>query len=145
MFMTIFILMLTTLGIGASFIKKVHNLKYSYDIGMYLIYIFCIAVASMADLSKLDFAGGLNLLGYLFIAVFGSLLLQTIFAKIFRIDADMMVIASVTYINSPPFVPMMAAAMKNKDVLVPGLSIGIIGYAAGNYLGFLISEFLKLL
>ena len=144
-FMTIFILMLTTLGIAASFIKKSHNMKYSYDIGMYFIYIFCIAVASMADLSKLDLAGGLNLLGYLFVAVFGSLLLQVIFAKIFKIDSDMMVIASVTFINSPPFVPMMAAAMKNKNVLVPGLSIGILGYAAGNYLGFLISELLKLL
>ena len=144
-FMTVFILMLTTLGIGASFIKKIHDMKYSYDIGMYFIYIFCIAVASMADLSELNFAGGMNLLGYLLIAVFGSLLLQTLFAWIFRIDADMMVISSVTFINSPPFVPMMAAAMKNKNVLVPGLSIGIIGYAAGNYLGFLISEFLKLL
>ena len=144
-FMTVFILMLTTLGIGASFIKKVHDMKYSYDIGMYFIYIFCIAVASMADLGELNFAGGMNLLGYLLIAVFGSLLLQTIFAWIFRIDADMMVISSVTFINSPPFVPMMAAAMKNKNVLVPGLSIGIIGYAAGIYLGFLISEFLKLL
>jgi uncharacterized membrane protein len=144
-FMTIFILMLTTLGIGASFIKKIHNMKYSYDIGMYFIYIFCIAVASMADLSQLDFAGGINLLGYLLTAVFGSLLLQVIFAKIFRIDSDMMVISSVTFINSPPFVPMMAAAMKNKNVLVAGLSIGILGYAAGNYLGFLISELLKLL
>ena len=144
-FMTVFILMLTTLGIGASFIKKIHDMKYSYDIGMYFIYIFCIAVASMADLGELNFAGGMNLLGYLLIAVFGSLLLQAIFAWIFKIDADMMVISSVTFINSPPFVPMMAAAMKNKNVLVPGLSIGIIGYAAGNYLGFLISEFLKLL
>lgn len=145
MFMTIFILMLTTLGIGASFIRKIHDMKYSYDIGMYFIYIFCIAVASMADLSQLNLAGGMNLMGYLLVAVFGSLLIQTIFARIFRIEADMMVISSVTFINSPPFVPMMAAAMKNKDVLVPGLSIGIIGYAAGNYLGFLISEFLKLL
>ena len=144
-FMTVFILMLTTLGIGASFIKRIHDMKYSYDIGMYFIYIFCIAVASMADLGELNFAGGMNLLGYLLIAVFGSLLLQAIFAWIFKIDADMMVISSVTFINSPPFVPMMAAAMKNKNVLVPGLSIGIIGYAAGNYLGFLISEFLKLL
>jgi uncharacterized membrane protein len=144
-FMTIFILMLTTLGIIASFIKKVHNLKYSYDIGMYLIYMFCISVASMADMSQLNIAGGANLLGYLLVAVFGSLLFQVIFAKIFRIDSDMMVISSVTFINSPPFVPMMAAAMKNKNVLVPGLSIGIIGYAVGNYLGFLLSEFLKLL
>lgn len=145
MFMTIFILMLTTLGIGCSFIKKIHNMKYSYDIGMYFIYIFCIVVASMADLSELNLIGGMDLLGYLLIAVFGSLLLQVIFAKIFRIDSDMMVIASVTFINSPPFVPMMAAAMKNKDVLIPGLTIGVIGYAVGNYLGFLMSQFLGLL
>lgn len=145
MFMTIFILMLTTLGIGCSFIKKIHKMKYSYDIGMYFIYIFCIVVASMADLSELNLIGGMELLGYLLIAVFGSLLLQVIFAKIFRIDSDMMVIASVTYINSPPFVPMMAAAMKNKDVLIPGLTIGVIGYAVGNYLGFLMSQLLGLL
>ena len=144
-FMTIFILMLTTLGIAASFSRKIKEMNYSYDIGMYFIYIFCIVVASMADLSKLDFVGGLGLLGYLLVAVFGSLALQVIFAKIFRIDSDMMVIASVTFINSPPFVPMMAAAMKNKDVLIPGLTIGVIGYAAGNYLGFLMSQFLNLL
>lgn len=145
MFMTVFILMLTTLGIACSFIRKIHDMNYSYDIGMYFIYIFCIVVASMADLSKLDFVGGLDLLGYLLVAVFGSLTLQVIFAKILKIDSDMMVISSVTFINSPPFVPMMAAAMKNKDVLIPGLTIGVIGYAAGNYLGFLISQLLGLL
>ena len=145
LFMTVFILLLTTFGIASSFIKPVRKMKYSYDMGMYFIYIFCIAVASMADLSKLDLAGGISLLGYLLTAVFGSLVLQVIFAKIFRIDSDMMVISSVTYINSPPFVPMMAAAMKNKDVLIPGLTIGVIGYAAGNYLGFLISQLLGLL
>lgn len=145
MFMTVFILLLTTLGIVCSFIKPVRDMKYSYDMGMYFIYIFCIAVASMADLSKMDLAGGIGLLGYLLVSVFGSLILQVIFAKIFRIDSDMMVISSVTYINSPPFVPMMAAAMKNKDVLIPGLTIGVIGYAAGNYLGFLMSQLLGLL
>jgi uncharacterized membrane protein len=145
LFMTVFILLLTTFGIASSFIKPVRKMKYSYDMGMYFIYIFCIAVASMADLSKLDLAGGISLLGYLLTAVFGSLLLQVIFAKIFRIDSDMMVISSVTYINSPPFVPMMAAAMKNKDVLIPGLTIGVIGYAAGNYLGFLMAQLLGLL
>lgn len=145
MFMTIFILMLTTLGIAFSFVKNIREMKYSYDIGMYFIYIFCLAVASMADLGKLDFAGGISLLGYLLVAVFGSLAIQVILARIFRIDSDMTIIASVTYINSPPFVPMMAAAMKNKDVLIPGLTIGVIGYAAGNYLGFLMSRLLELL
>lgn len=145
MFMTVFILMLTTLGIACSFIRKVRETKYSYDIGMYFIYIFCIVVASMADLSKLDFTTGLPILGYLLTAVFGSLAIQALLARLFRIDADTMVITSVTLINSPPFVPMMAAAMKNKDVLIPGLTIGVVGYAIGNYLGFLMSQLLALL
>ena len=114
-------------------------------ITMDFIYIFCIVVASMADLTSLNLSGSLNLLGYLLFAVFGSLIIQALLARLFKIDADTMVIASVTFINSPPFVPMMAAAMKNRRVLVTGLTLGIIGYAVGNYLGFLISELLKLL
>ncbi len=145
MFMVIFILMLTTLGLICSFIKPIHNLKHSYNIGMYFIYIFCIVVASMADLTNLNLTGSLNLLAYLLFVVFGSLGIQALLARLFKIDADTMVIASVTFINSPPFVPMMAAAMKNRRVLVTGLTLGIIGYAVGNYLGFLISELLKLL
>ena len=144
-FMVIFILMLTTLGLVCSFIKPIHNLKHSYNIGMYFIYIFCIVVASMADLTNLNLDGSLNLLGYLLFAVFGSLAIQALLARLFKIDADTMVIASVTFINSPPFAPMMADAMKKRRVLVTGLTLGIIGYAVGNYLGFLISELLKLL
>ena len=144
-FMVIFILMLTTAGLACSFIKPIHDLRHSYNIGMYFIYIFCIVVASMADLTHLNLTGSLNLLGYLLFAVFGSLAIQALLARLFKIDADTMVIASVTFINSPPFVPMMAAAMKNRRVLVTGLTLGIIGYAVGNYLGFLISELLTLL
>ena len=144
-FMVVFILMLTTLGLACSFIKPIHNLKHSYNIGMYFIYIFCIVVASMADLTNLNITGSLNLLGYLIFVVFGSLVIQVLLSRLFKIDADTMVIASVTFINSPPFVPMMAAAMKNRRVLVTGLMLGTIGYAVGNYLGFLISELLKLL
>lgn len=144
-FMVVLILMLTTLGIAASFFKPVKEKKYANEIGMYLIYIFCIVVASMADLKSLDIAGGLNLLGYLTLVIFGSLILQVILAKIFKIDSDTMVISSVAFICSPPFVPMMSAAMKNRRVLVSGLSIGIVGYAAGNYLGYLISQLLAVL
>lgn len=144
-FMTVLILMLTTLGIAASFWKPVRTRKYGYDIGMYFIYIFSIVVASMADLSKFDLSSGLGMLAYLAFVIFGSLILQVILAKIFRIDADTMTISSVTYICSPPFVPMMAAAMKNRKVLASGLAIGVIGYAAGNYLGFAISHLLSLL
>ena len=142
-FMMYFILAITTLSIAASFYKPLHDRKYGYDIGMYFIYVFSIVVASMANVRAMDFTGALWIIGFLFFMEIVSLIIQVLTAKIFKVDADTAVIASVTYINSPPFVPMIAASMRNSRVLMPGLSIGVIGYAVGNYLGVLIFQILS--
>lgn len=141
-FMMFFILAITTLGIAASFNKRIHARRYGYEVGMYCIYIFSLVVASMANVRTLDFSGALYTIGFLAFIEIVSLSLQLLSARLFKVDADTAVIASVTYINSPPFVPMIAASMKNSRVLMPGLSIGIIGYAAGNYLGVLLAHLL---
>ena len=141
-FMMWFILAATTLSIAASFIKPIRGIKYSYEAGMYLIYIFSIVVASMANVRAMDFSGALYIVGFLLFMEVISLTLQLLTAKVFKVDADTAVIASVTYINSPPFVPMIAASMNNKRVLAPGLAIGVVGYAVGNYLGVLICNIL---
>ena len=144
-FMTVLILSLTTLGIAASFWKPLKKRKYGYDIGMYFIYVFSVVVASMADLRNLSIGGSVGMLGYLAFVIFGSLILSVLLAKLLRIDADTMTVSSVAYICSPPFVPMMAAAMNNRRVLAGGLAVGVVGYAAGNYLGFLMTSLLNLL
>ena len=144
-FMAPFILMLTTLGIGLSFVKPVRKLHRSYDLGMYLIYIFSLAIASMADLSNLQIGENLNMIGFLTFAIFASLFVHAIICRIFRVNADSMVISSVAFINSPPFVPMISNAMKNRAALVTGISSGLIGYAIGNYLGILMAKVLHLL
>lgn len=145
LFMVVFILLITTLGVVASFFPKVRALDVSYDVGMYLIYIFSIAIASMADFSNLQVEGGVNLLIFLTVAVFGSLAIHAIICRLLRIDADSMMVASVSFINSPPFVPMTSAALRNKNALVTGLAAGIVGYALGNHFGVLMAKLLSLL
>ncbi len=137
--MVVVILTITTLGIAASFIKSIRSIKSSYDTGMYLVYIFSIVVASMADLGSLNLRGGFYILLLITFVIFGSLILHLIMARILKIDSDSVLIASVSLINSPPFVPLVASAMKNKDVIITGLTIGLVGYALGNYLGYIIS------
>lgn len=144
-FMVVFILLLTTLGVACSFIKRVRALDLSYDVGMYLIYIFSITIASMADFSNLDLAGGVNQLAFMTVAVFLSLMIHAVVCRLMRVDADSMMISSVAFINSPPFVPMASAAMQNKHTLVTGLGAGIVGYAAGTHLGVLMAELLSYL
>ncbi|MBR0394136.1 MAG: DUF819 family protein [Alistipes sp.] len=142
-FMVVFILLLTTLGVVASFFRKVRNLQYSYDMGMYLIYIFSLAIASMADFSNLNLSEGVYQMAFMTFAVFVSLIIHAILCRIMRVDADSMVISSVAFINSPPFVPMASAVMKNKRALVTGLAAGIAGYAIGNHFGYIMAEILS--
>lgn len=144
-FMLVMILLLTTGGVVASLFGRVKKLTKSYDAGMYLIYIFSIAVASMADFSKLNLSEGAYLALFMTFAVFVSLILQGLISKILKVDGDSTVIASVAMINSAPFVPMIAAAMGNRDALVTGITIGLAGYAIGNYFGVLIYQLLTVL
>ncbi|MEY1639221.1 DUF819 family protein [Tenuifilum osseticum] len=136
------ILTITTLSIVASTFKKINAIEKTFESGMYLILIFSVVVASMADISR--FAGLTpGLFGYITLAVLGSLFLQVVLGKIFKVDVDTTIITSTALICSPPFVPVVAAAINNRKVILSGITIGIIGYAVGNYLGFAIAELLK--
>lgn len=140
--MVALILTITTLSLLLTFWKEVRGWDKSYDAGMYLIYIFCLVMATMADLSTIDWQQSLYILIFQAVIVFGSLFIAIFGARIFRIDADTAVITSNTLINSPVCVPMIAATMKNRDVIVTGITNGLAGYALGNYLGYIMFQLL---
>ena len=64
-----------------------------------------------------------------------TMLLHAAFCKVLGIDTDTFLITSVSAVCSPPFVPVVAKALNNKEIILSGLTTGIIGYAVGNYLG----------
>ena len=131
----VIIITITTLSILLSFWKPVKRLEGTFETGLYFVYVFCLAVATMVNVHDLEFSKHLFILYYIAFAVFGSLLLQILFSRIFKLDGDLMLASSIALINSPPFVPMVAAVLKNRDVILPGIAIGLLGYAVGNYLG----------
>ena len=141
------ILTITSLGIIASFFPRINAIKKTFQLGMYFILVFSLVVASMADISKMFASDQTIFLAsiflYVLLAVVGSMLLHSIFSYLFKIDADNLIITSVALSMSPPFVPVVAAALKNKAIVISGLIIGIIGYAMGNYLGVLVAYALK--
>lgn len=143
--MVALILSITTLSLLLTTWKEVRTWDKSYDAGMYLIYVFCLVMATMADLSKIDWNQSLYILLFQVVIIFDSLFLTILLAKLFRIDADSAVITSDTLVNSPLCVPMIAATMKNKDVIMIGIANGLAGYAVGNYIGFMMFKLLGLL
>jgi len=136
------IMSITGLSILLSFIPKVNQIQKTFQSGMYLIFIFCIVVGSMADFSMFT-TKSLYLLGFITFVIFGSLTLQILLSKIFRIDTDTTLITSLAFILSAPFVPTVANAFKNKEIILSGITIGIIGYTTGNFLGITLAYFLR--
>jgi uncharacterized membrane protein len=141
--MVVVILTITTLGLLFSLVKRINSIQKTFQLGMYLILVFSLTIASMANIRTMFGEGMLNLIMFITWCYFGSLVLHIILAKIFRIDADNFLITSAAFIFSPPFVPLVANALKNKDVIVTGITGGIIGYIVGNYMGVALAYFLK--
>ena len=139
------ILILTTLSIAASFFPFVrqanHDARqhdsqpFAFSLGLYFVYLFCFSIANACDVRQMDLAGSLNILWYILFVIFGSLTLQIILAKLLKLDGDTTLVTSVALINSPPFVPLVAALLGNKEIIVLGITVGLLGYMLGNYLG----------
>lgn len=128
------ILLVTTLSLVASLFERVRRLAHAYQAGMYLIFVFSLAVASMARLDSWRDLDPVPLL-FVFGAVAGSLVLHALLCRLLRVDADTFMVTSVAAICSPPFVPMIAKTLNNPEVMLSGITAGILGYAVGNYAG----------
>ena len=130
---------ITSLGLAASFIPQVRNLANSFQLGMYLILVFCFTMGTMTDTSIFTDID-LGLASYISFILIGSLIMQALLCKLFKIDTDTFLITSSAAIMSVPFIPVIAGALKNREILLPGFAAAIIGYAVGNYLGIIVAN-----
>ena len=132
------ILTITTLSIIASFFKKVRALPKTFELGMFFILIFSVIVASLFDIHSVN--GGSLMIG-LFVAwvMIVAAGLHLLFCRIMHVSGDLFCVSQIALLCSPPFVPPVVGAMKNKKVLISGIAIGLVGYAVGTYLGVLIA------
>lgn len=136
------ILTISTLGILCSFIPSVRDWKNSFQIGYYLILVFSLTVSSMADVGELAVTAPTVIL-YVTVLLFLVSVFHLVLSALFRIDVDTHIITATAFIFSPPFVPVVAAALKNKQVVVSGILTGVIGWVIGNYLGLALAYTLR--
>ena len=135
------ILTITTLSIIASFFKKVRELPKTFELGMFFILIFSVIVASLFDIHSVN--GGSLMIGLFVLWVMVCAAgLHLLFCRIAHVSGDLFAVSQIALLCSPPFVPPLVGAMKNKKVLISGIVIGLVGYAVGTYLGVAIAYIL---
>jgi len=128
------ILLITTMGLLLS-LTPARHIPASHELAMALVYIFIANMGARADISGLTASAGWFLLGcYIWIAVHGAFCVLG--AYLLRVDIHSTAIASAANIGGAASAPIVASSHNEK--LVPAsILMALIGYAIGNYGGFL--------
>ncbi|MDH3397984.1 MAG: DUF819 family protein [Acidimicrobiia bacterium] len=136
------ILSVTTLGIALSFVPRIRNLAGTYETGQYLLLVFAVAIGTLANIREMADAFS-TVFVFVAIVLGASILFHYLLAALFRIDADTVLITSTAAVFGPAFVGPIAAVLKNREIVVSGLTTGVVGYAVGNYAGLAIAYLLQ--
>ncbi len=136
------ILCLTTISIAASRLELVQKLKGSFQVGEYLLLMFCVGLGLLADLEQLV-DGGFPIVLLTISTILGTVGLHLLLAKIFKVDDEAFLVTSTATIFGPPFIPQIAATIGNPKVILPGIAAALMGIMLANYLGIGLGWFIN--
>lgn len=132
------ILSVSTLGILLSFVPRLRRIAGAYETGEYMLLVFSGAVGSLATWDKLDRAEP-ALFAYVLMMALGSVSIHALLCRLCRIDRDTTIITSVAALYGPPFIGPVASALGNREIVVSGITAGLVGLAIANYLGLAVA------
>lgn len=139
--MSFFVVLLTSFGILISLSPWQSRLLGSYEAGDYLLLVFCFCLGLFSNLSDLA-DSSLTIIYFTAFVLFTSIFLHLLLARVFNIDADITLITSVACIFGPLFVGQVVSVMKNKNMIIPGMTLGVAGIAIGSFVGIFIHKIL---
>jgi uncharacterized membrane protein len=136
------ILSVTSLAIFLSFVRQVRSLPGTYESGQWILLIFCVGIGTMANFETL-LTRSPWILAYTAFMLFGTILLHLLLCSGLKVDRDTWIITSSAAIFSPAFIGVIADRLQNREVVVSGVTGGLIGFAVGNYLGVSVALLLQ--
>lgn len=132
------IVLITLGGLGASLIPRIRNLPLTYESGEYIFLVFCVAIGSQVDLHTF-LQNSHPIMGLMACTLYGGMFLHILLARVFKIDADTVVITITAGTFGPPFIGPIANSLQNREIVASGMTIGVAGLALGNFVGLLLA------
>ena len=129
------ILFITTLALIMGQIPFIQRLRGAAVLSYFSLHLFFIAIGANSDISEVIKRGGSIFVYMTLIIVIHALVIYGI-GWLLRFDLKTVTVASQAAIGGSGSAMAITLAMKWKALIIPGIIVGIFGYALGNYLGF---------
>jgi len=131
-------LVLTIIALGLAQIPTLARLRGAKVVGMFAVYLFLNVIGAFCDVRTLAGLGhiGLILFAFASITVLVHGVVTFVAARLMRLDADMAAVASQANVGGSTTALALARSLGRADLVVPGVLIGALGNAVGNFFGF---------
>jgi len=138
------VIWLTTLALAAGQLRAVRRLAGSLKLGLVALNLFFAVIgigSRFADILRV----GLEVFYFTAVVVLIHGLLTFGGARLLRLDAGTTAVASQAAVGGPSTAMALAVARGYKELALPGVAVGLAGYAVGTYAGLAIAALLRAL
>lgn len=136
------VLFLTTIALILAQIPAVAGLKGTGVIGNYLVLLFLASNGAMSVLANIIVIGPpIVYFAATTVAIHGLVIFGV--GRLVGLDLKTLAVASQANVGGPASAMALATARGYTDRLLPGVAVGLLGYAAGNYLGLAVAAVLR--
>lgn len=136
------VLFLTTIALLLAQLGPVRALTGAGVIGNYLVLIFLASNGAMSVLANIVVIGlPIVYFAFITVAVHGLVIFGV--GRMLGLDLKTLAVASQANVGGPASAMALATARGYTDRLLPGVAVGLLGYAAGNYLGLAVASVVR--
>lgn len=130
-----------TLVVANLFPQYLKKLQCDYEIGLFLMYLFFVAIGISADVgAMMDKAPVIALYALIIVLCHATVIFGG--SRFFKLDLFEVVIASNACASGPASAAALAAGKGRHDLVAPAILLGVFGYAVANFVGVMLSLWL---
>lgn len=137
------VLWLTTFALGAGHLRPLSRMEGAMQLGNYALHLFFVVIGIFSRVSEI-LEVGLAVLAFTFLVVGVHGLVVFGLGRLARLDLGVLTVASQAAVGGPSTALAIAVAHEWRVLVLPGIAVGLLGYAVGNYLGVALGQALRL-
>jgi len=136
------VLWLTTLSLLLAQVPMVKRLAGGAMLGHYLILLFLASNGAKSVVARIFEVGpGVFYFAMTTVAIHGVFIFGV--GRLAKIDAGTLAVASQANVGGVGSAVALAGARGYTQALLPGVAVGLLGYAVGNYMGYLVAHLMR--
>lgn len=136
------ILWLTTLALAVGQIPWVARLTGAMELGLVALHLFFVVIGIGSRFAEIA-AVGIEIFWFTLVVVAVHGLLTFGLARLVRLDAETTAVASQAAVGGPSTAMALAIARNRPELVLPGVMVGLLGYAVGTYAGLGVALLLR--